>query len=261
MVTPAPALSIRFSALVRQGLRFRRKFEDAKRLIGPRDFDWYPYDCFANLFYLRQLMREAALPLDEIIGSEPVLDLGAADGALSFFLESLGHRAHAIDHSGTSINRMQGIHALAKELGSQVHIRDIDLDGSFEIDGQYGFALFLGTLYHLKNPFHALETLAKQARFCFLSTRVARVSPDHATRLDSVPIAYLLDTEECNADATNYWIFSPPGLKLLAQRTGWNICASVSSRVFDSDPVTPEGDERMFLLLRSNQEAATAAPQ
>jgi tRNA (mo5U34)-methyltransferase len=244
---------VRFSSLVRQGLRFRRRFELAKELIEPRDFDWYPYDCFASLFYLQRLLREAALSLDEIIGTDPVLDLGAADGALSFFLESLGRRVHAVDHSDTNINRMRGLRALAAALHSRVQIRDVDLDGRFDLNEQYGAVLFLGTLYHLKNPFYVLELLARHARFCFLSTRVARLSADRSIRLDGMPVAYLLDGAECNADATNYWIFSPPGLTLLAKRAGWHICSSATSGISESDPRTIQGDERMFLLLRRDR--------
>jgi hypothetical protein len=147
------------------------------------------------------------------------------------------------------MNRMQGLRSLAQSLGSQVHIQDVDLDGRFEVTRRYGAALFLGTLYHLKNPFYALETLARHARFCFLSTRVARWSPERDVRLEQLPVAYLLEADECNADATNYWIFSPPGLTLLARRAGWQIRAAVSSGSPQSDPKTREGDERMFLLL------------
>jgi hypothetical protein len=240
---------VRFSGLVRKGLRFRRKFEQAKAVAGARGFDWYPYDCFANLFYVQHLLHDAGLSLAEVIGGEPVLDIGAADGALSFFLESLGYRVEAWDNSGTNLNRMQGLRSLAQAFGSGVNIQDVDLDGRFEITRRYGAALFLGTLYHLKNPFYALETLAQHARFCFLSTRVARWSPDREVRLEHLPVAYLLDADECNADATNYWIFSPPGLTLLARRAGWQIRAAVSSGSLQSDPKTPEGDERMFLLL------------
>jgi tRNA (mo5U34)-methyltransferase len=242
---------VRFSGLVRKGLRFRRRFEQAKERIGGRDFEWYPYDCFANLFYVQHLLHDARLSLEEVAGSEPVLDLGAGDGALSFFFESLGYRVEAWDHSGTNINRLRGMAALAEAFGSQVRIADVDLDGRFEMAGEYGAALFLGTLYHLKNPFYVLETLAQRARFCFLSTRVARWSPDGQVRLDQVPVGYLLDAGECNADATNYWIFSPPGLELLAKRAGWRICASAVSGSTESDPRTREGDERMFLLLGS----------
>jgi tRNA (mo5U34)-methyltransferase len=242
---------VRFSGLVRNGLRFRRQFESAKERIAERDFEWYPYDCFANLFYLQHLLHDAGLSLEKVVAGGPVLDIGAADGALSFFFESLGYRVEAWDNSATNINRLQGLHALARSLGSQVRIEDVDLDGRFEISGQYGAALFLGTLYHLKNPYYVLETLAGHARFCFLSTRVARWTPGHEARLDHMPVAYLLDAAECNADATNYWILSPPGLELLARRAGWCICASATSGAAESDPRSRQGDERMFLLLRS----------
>jgi tRNA (mo5U34)-methyltransferase len=143
------------------------------------------------------------------------------------------------------------LRTLAAALGSRIEIQDMDLDGRFELPGQYGLAVFLGTLYHLKNPFYVLETLSRQARFCFLSARVARQSPDVSVRFENIPIAYLLDPRECNADVTNYWIFSPPGLVRLAERTGWRVRASANSGAAGSDPATAQGDERMFLLLES----------
>jgi tRNA (mo5U34)-methyltransferase len=252
---------VRFSSLVRRGLRFRRAFEDAKRKAEPQQFDWYPYDCFANLFYMQHLLQRAKLTLDEVAGGAPLLDVGAADGALSFFLESLGYQVHACDHAGTNINRMQGLKTLAAALGSRIEIHDIDLDGRFELHGQYGLAVFLGTLYHLKNPFYVLETLASHARFCLLSTRVARQSPDASVRFENIPVAYLLDPQECNADATNYWIFSPPGLVRLAERTGWRVRASANSGAAASDPATAHGDERMFLLLESENHSGQRRDQ
>jgi tRNA (mo5U34)-methyltransferase len=243
----------RFSALVRKGLRFRRKLELAKRAAEPCEFAWYPYDCFTNLFPLQRLLRDAGLSLEEIVGSAPALDIGAADGALSFFFESLGYKVDALDNAGTNINRMQGIRALAAGIHSAVQIRNADLDGRFELDGHYGMALFLGTLYHLKNPFYALEILSRHARYCFLSTRIARWSPDKSVRLDKLPVAYLLDAQECNGDVTNYWIFSPPGLIRLANRAGWRVCSSTNTGSPQSDPSSAEGDERMFLLLRSER--------
>jgi tRNA (mo5U34)-methyltransferase len=242
---------LRFSSLVRKGLRFRRAFENAKRKAGPQSFDWYPYDCFANLFLMQHLLAAANVTLDDIAGGAPLLDIGAADGALSFFLESLGYQVHACDHAGTNINRMQGLETLANAFASHIEIHDIDLDGRFELNGQFGLVVFLGTLYHLKNPFYVLETLRSHARFCFLSTRVARQSPDASARFANIPVAYLLDPQECNGDSTNYWIFSPPGLVRIAQRTGWRILSSANSGATASDPATTQGDERMFLLLES----------
>ena len=149
------------------------------------------------------------------------------------------------------MNQMRGIRALAEVLHSGVEILDVDLDGRFDFTRRYGLALFLGTLYHLKNPFYCLEMLAKHARYCILSTRVTRLSADRTVRLDNLPVAYLLDSADCNSDATNYWIFSPLGLQLLVKRTDWQVCGAVSSGLSDSDPVGDHQDERFFLLLRS----------
>jgi tRNA (mo5U34)-methyltransferase len=243
-------LTVRFSSLVRHGLRFRNRFEEAKRSLSATGIPWYPYDSFVNLFFLQSLLKEASLSLAEVIGGDPILDLGAGDGALSFFFESLGHQVHAVDYSGSNMNRMQGLRQLAQCLGSQVQIEDVDIDGRFELSGAYGLSLFLGTLYHLKNPYYALEKLSAHTRYCFLGTRVARLGTDRQTRLDTMPLAYLVDAGEVNGDETNYWIFSPCGIQRLVKRTGWTVCGWATSGPTNSDPTSAEGDERMFLLLR-----------
>jgi tRNA (mo5U34)-methyltransferase len=244
---------IRFSSLVRHGLRFREHFEQTKKTAAPAGFAWYPYDSFANLFPMERLRREAGLTLSEMAGTKPLLDLGTGDGALAFLFESLGYAVHACDHAGTNINRMEGVRRVAAALSSKVTIEDIDLDGGWEPERDYGLALFLGTLYHLKNPFAVLERLSAHARYCFLSTRVASWSPDHTVELGRVPAAYLLSPGECNGDTTNYWIFSPPGLARLAERCGWRVRASLRTGAHNSDPVTAGGDERQFLLLESSR--------
>jgi len=248
---------IRFSSLVRQGVRFRSRLESIKRHAAPAGFAWYPYDSFANLFPMERLRRDAGLALAEMAGNRPLLDLGAGDGALAFLFESLGYAVHACDHAGTNINRMQGVRHLAAALGSGVEIEDVDLDGGWVPNREYGLALFLGTLYHLKNPFGVLERLSGHARYCFLSTRVAGWSPDRTVELGRVPAAYLLAPGECNGDATNYWVFSPPGLLRLAERCGWRVLAAHSTGARDSDPATVAGDARQFLLLESSRSVTT----
>ena len=111
---------IRFSSLVRRGLRFRSRFEAAKRLAAPAGLTWYPYDSFANLFFFERLRREAGLALAEMAGRRSLLDLGTADGALAFLFESLGYTVHACDYAGTNVNRMEGVRLVAAALGSQV---------------------------------------------------------------------------------------------------------------------------------------------
>jgi len=242
---------IRFSSLIRQGLRFRKRFESIKAQSFPAGFAWYPFDSFTNLFPLERLRREARLTLAEMAGGLPLLDVGTGDGALAFFFESLGYAVDACDCSATNMNRMEGVRRMAAALGSHVQIADVDLDGGWAPSRDYGLALFLGTLYHLKNPFGVLERLARRTRYCFLSTRVAVWDPDRSVELGRIPVAYLLAPGECNQDVTNYWVFSPPGLVRLAERCGWRVLASLRTGARDSDPASDAGDERQFLLLGS----------
>ena len=54
---------IRFSSLVRHGLRFRSRLDRIKGDATTPGFVWYPYDSFANLFPLEQLRRKAGLTM------------------------------------------------------------------------------------------------------------------------------------------------------------------------------------------------------
>src|SRR5207302_220949 len=76
----------------------------------------------------------------------------------------------------------------------------------------YGLALFFGVLYHLKNPYYVLETLATRARYCLLSTRIARQTP-RGTSMKDEPLAYLLEPCESTYDATNFRTFSETALR------------------------------------------------
>ncbi|MCI0700398.1 MAG: class I SAM-dependent methyltransferase, partial [Planctomycetia bacterium] len=218
-----------------------------------RGFTWYPYNSLANFDHLERLLKGERCDFVELVRGGPILDVGCGDGELAFFLESLGYEAAAIDHHSTNWNGLRGVTLLKKVLGSSVEIREIDIDAQFRIEGgPYSLALFLGVLYHLKNPFYALSTLARHARYCLLSTRVARFTPGRRFRYHELPMAYLVDEFETNDDPTNYWIFSQAGLLRLFKRSNWTTCAymTVPSRK-PSDPVSPEGDERAFVLLRS----------
>jgi tRNA (mo5U34)-methyltransferase len=239
--------------LHRRADEFRRKLEAAKRKLGSRDLPWYPYDTLLLFPVLEKMLTGERRYLLDLAGSRPVLDIGCGDGDLSFLFESLGCRVHALDYSATNYNQMHGVAALKRELGSTVDIHEVNLDEQFNLpqDG-YGLAICLGVLYHLKNPYYVLEKLARSAHYCLLSTRVARLSPDHKTDLLSLPVAYLVDEQETNNDPTNFWIFSETGLKRILKRTGWEICDYLTiGPQKDSDPVSGKRDQRAFCLLRS----------
>lgn len=232
---------------------FRKRLNAAKRRLGSKDLRWYPYDTLLVFSVLEKMLSGDHRYLLELAGARPVLDIGCGDGDMAFLFESLGCRVQAIDHSATNFNQMRGVAALKQALGSSVEIFDFDLDQPFQLpQSGYGLTFCLGLLYHLKNPYYLLETLAKATHYCLLSTRVARLAPDHKTGLRDLPVAYLLDECEANNDPTNFWIFSEAGLRRILKRTGWEICDYLTTGCQeDSDPSSDKHDQRAFCLLRS----------
>jgi tRNA (mo5U34)-methyltransferase len=243
-----------FDTLRERALAFREELLARKGKIAPMGFGWYPYDTMANILHLDTLLSGANRSVFDSLAGTRVADIGAADGDFGFFLESeLGCGVDVIDHAPTNFNGLRGARRLVEELSSKVQVHEIDLDTQFSLPAEhYRAVFFLGLLYHLKNPFFVLETLAARAELCFLSTRVARVAPDHRTRLHELPVAYLLDPAGTNNDATNFWIFSRAGLWRLFERTGWEVVDFVTVGCQeDSDPSSQDRDERAFALLRS----------
>jgi hypothetical protein len=230
--------------LVARALVFEEHLRQLKRELAAPDPGWYPWDSFGNLTMLDRLLTGRRRFLNPLIGDHPVLDLGTGDGDLSFLFESLGCRVCAIDNPPTNYNLMAGVQALKIALDSSVRIEPLDLDGAFHLPlRRCGLALCLGILYHLKNPYRFLETLAAHANYCLLSTAITRFAPDHATEVDRWPVSFLAGRDGLRGDETNYWIFSETGLRTLLDRCGWEIC--------DWLVAAEEPDPRVFCLLRS----------
>jgi len=236
----------------------RERLAAAKKSIGgryqDRNFEWYPYDSLANLLNLERTFGGRYLPVLDAVRGKTVADIGCGDGDITFFLESLGCNVDAIDFPDSNHNGMQAIRALKDNLGSGIGIAEVDLDSQFQLPRQnYDLAVFLGILYHLKNPLYVMERLARHTRYCVLSTRVARFFPDNRPMPQDQPIAYLVGRDELNRDASNFWIFSHAGLKRLFERTYWRILeyASVGDTK-SSTPVGAQHDERVFCLLESH---------
>lgn len=240
-------------SLVSRGEEFKTRLDAARASVQPLKFEWYRYDSLGNLGFLDAILKDFGGDLVALSGGDPVLDFGCADGDLAFFLESLGLHVLSFDHVSTNHNGMLGVRALKKALDSNVEIHELNLDSNFRIPpGQYGLALVLGILYHLKNPFYVLETLSRQAKYCILSTRITRFLPDRKTDVSKTPMAYLLDEKELNGDCTNFWIFSDAGLRRIVERSNWRVLKMMTlGDTAGSDPVSLDHDERAFLLLES----------
>ena len=228
----------------------------------PKSF-WYPYSTLRNVAVLEKLSTTAGLHLLDLCRGAHgrIADIGAADGDLAFFLERQGLSVELIDNEYTNFNGLEGARTLKGALNSSVAIRSVDLDSQFSLAGQkYDAVFFLGTLYHLKNPFFLMESLARLTKYCFVSTRIAKQTADGQS-LSPYPVAYLLGPQECNNDDTNFWIFSDHGLKRLIERTGWNLLSYVTiGDTASSTPADPERDERAFCLLEKRPPFLGADP-
>jgi len=231
-----------------------KELESAKAGAAEPGFPWYPYDTLGNLIHLDTLLTGPRRNLLELAAGRPLADIGAADGALAFFLEKLGHEVDILDYGPTNYNTLRGARLLKEKLPApRVTIHEFDLDSQFRLPRTgYGLIFFLGILYHLKNPYFVLESLAKASRHLVLSTRVARVAGKKKTPIAELPVGYLVHPTETNNDPTNYWIFSEEGLRRLVARTGWEVREFMTvGNTKNSDPATAQGDERAFCLLES----------
>lgn len=243
--------------------RFRQALDKRKEQLAPADFGWYPYGTLDNFHILNQLLTGENRNFLDRVRDGLIVDIGAADGDIAFFLESLGHHVHVADFPPTNFNGCRGAHLLKRALNSDVEILEVDLDSAFRLPAtRYELAFFLGILYHLKNPYLALESLAKCSHYAFVSTRITRFnvargaegSAVNRQRIDlrEAPVAYLVAPDETNNDATNFWMFSEAGLRRILDRTGWEVLDFLTlGNTEDSDPATAAGDERAFCYVRS----------
>lgn len=243
----------RFDDVVATARHWRERHLAWKSAHAPEEFTWYGYDILSNIWHVDGLLGRTSRDLLSRVQGQPIADIGAADGDLGYFFEHLGFDVDIIDWPATNWNGLRGAKRIKELLAARASIHEVDLDSQFILPRQrYGLVCLLGILYHLKNPYFVLEKLARHTRYCLLSTRVARRTVDGAMALDRAPVAYLLAPDECNNDATNFWIFSMPGLLRLADRCGWNV---IEQRTVGdtkrSNPSQPNHDERAFLLLES----------
>ncbi len=237
-----------------------QRIVQVKKRFPEPGFEWYRYNSLTNLAHLKKLLGKSEDRVLESAKLGGVLDVGCGDGDLSFLFEAAGCRVDAVDHGVPNYNHMQGVRFLARELNSKVQIHEIDLDSQFSVPAdRYGLTIFLGLLYHLKNPLFALEQIARHSDYCLLSTRIARRLPNGSPMPEGQPLAYLLDSQELNQDDSNYWIFSDSGLRRILKRAHWEIEEWMTTGdTKASDPVSLDHDERAFCLLRSHHSLSHA---
>lgn len=231
--------------LVYRAEEFRKKISEIKSENS--GFEWYPYDTLANIDYISHVLpQELISELTEGRMDKHVLDIGPADGDLGYFFASRGCHVDFLDNKPTNFNDCKGIKELGKRLDIDSLIIEHDIDRGFTLKGQYDMAIALGILYHLRNPMIMLMELAHHAKHMVLSTRVATHFPD-GQDVSGISCAYFLRCRESNNDPTNYWIFTPVGLKALLKRSGWEVDTEYLTGSHPSNPVAQDADARMFV--------------
>src|ERR1700760_3595930 len=81
--------SLHINDLVRAAKDFEKRLAQVKQTCGHEvEPGWYPYSTFANLPVIEKLLTGEHRDLSRMIAGGTVLDIGAGDGDLSYFLES-----------------------------------------------------------------------------------------------------------------------------------------------------------------------------
>jgi tRNA (mo5U34)-methyltransferase len=231
--------------ILQAATEFGKRLDHLKQSVP--EFSWYPYNSLANIPIVNQLLTDNRR---NVFGDNPlrptVIDVGAGDGDVGFLFESLGCLVDLLDNPQTNFNDCDGIRQLCRLLRSNVRLIEQDVDFYFHLERTYDLGIALGILYHLRNPFAFLISLAQRCRRLLLSTRVAKLMSEHDVQ--NSPLAYLLEAREANGDPTCYWIFSEAGLMRLLRRAGWIALDKLSVGCEEgSNPVDNERDERMFI--------------
>lgn len=167
-------------------------------------------------------LTRAHLPRD--LSGKTVLDIGAWDGFFSFEAERRGAaRVVAADYyswHGTGWGTGQGkagFELARTTLGSRVEDVDVDvMELSPErVGGQFDLVLFLGVLYHLRDPLRALERVASvTGDLLILETVVDMLGVRR-------PAAAFYPDRELNNDPTNWWGPNPAAVEGMLRAVGF----------------------------------------
>jgi tRNA (mo5U34)-methyltransferase len=173
----------------------------------------------------------AALELPALTG-KTVLDVGANDGFFSFAAERAGaSRVLAVDSYAWADNppgfQTKASFDLARDaLGSRVESLYADVyDLTPEKLGTFDVVLFLGVLYHLRDPLLALERIASVTNELVVVESL--VDSIWATR----PVAaFYPEDEVMPGDSSNWWGPNPAALAGMLRACGFRTVARIGDR-------------------------------
>jgi tRNA (mo5U34)-methyltransferase len=171
----------------------------------------------------------ATLHLPTDLTGKTVLDVGAWDGYFSFEAERRGaSRVLATDSyswGGQGWGSKAGFELAREALGSSVQDLEIDaLELSPTTVGEWDIVLYLGVLYHMRDPLMALERIASVTR----ELVIVETLIDMTTRRR--PAAAFYPSAEMDADQSNWWGPNEPAVVGMLRATGFDRIEVVDRR-------------------------------
>jgi tRNA (mo5U34)-methyltransferase len=166
------------------------------------------------------LAKEADAIFHYGVAGKSVLDIGAWDGYFSFEAEKRGaSRVLATDHfcwSGPGWGTKAGFDHAHARYQSKVESLDIDVPQiSPATVGVFDVVLFLGVLYHVKDPFASLEQVAS------VTGEMMVVETESAFDPFPWPLMRFYEGTSLNNDPTNFWAPNKACLEAMFRELGF----------------------------------------
>ena len=169
------------------------------------------------------LQAEASKVFKFDITDKSVLDIGAWDGFFSFEAEKRGaEKVLSTDHfswSGPGWGTKDGYNALHRTFNSNADSLDVDV---FELDpskhGTFDVVLFLGVLYHLKDPYAGLQKAAD------MTDELLIVETETVFNYMKEPVMRYFVGSEMSNDDTNFWAPNLECLRCMLLDLGFRRC-------------------------------------
>jgi tRNA (mo5U34)-methyltransferase len=154
-----------------------------------------------------------------------VLDVGSRDGFFAFEMERRGAGVLAVDYTRSDAT---GFALAAELLGSRVEYR---LENVYNLSpqahGHFDLVLFLGVVYHLRNPIRALDAIRSVCRpggLLFVESVCDRALAADAT----LPLWRFSRRDSFRGDGTTKWVPSLAGLEAAVGDCRFQVRASAT---------------------------------
>lgn len=189
--------------------------------------------------------------VDDLTGMD-VLDIGCWDGFFSFLCEKKGAKRVVSCDIWETTGRAAFDFA-SEVLGSKaepIHDSFMDLDPG--MDGRFDLVLFLGVLYHLKDPLTGLEKVASMTK---PGGRVVIDTVVDVKTLYDRPVMAFYPNSELNNDPTNWWVPNIPALNSMMAVAGFSTVESVI-QIYGGNRTIIHGikmSDRDYATLREQQ--------